>query len=111
MAQSAKRPENTAYYETDTLSVEYHRDRANDPDYPLPRNYFPGDDSSRAPPNLWRHTATQTPLRGSVGVDPEANERGERTIRLNRMVADRLGATRGPGESIDDVILRIAAEG
>lgn len=57
MAQSAKRPENTAYYETDTLSVEYHRDRANDPDYPLPRHYFPGDDSSRAPPNLWRHTA------------------------------------------------------
>lgn len=53
----------------------------------------------------------QTPLRGSVGVDPEANERGERTIRLNRMVADRLGAMRGPGESIDDVILRIAAEG
>jgi homoserine O-succinyltransferase/O-acetyltransferase len=44
-------------YETDTLSVEYHRDRANDPDYPLPRHYFPGDDRSRAAPNLWRHRA------------------------------------------------------
>jgi homoserine O-succinyltransferase len=44
-------------YETDTLSVEYHRDRANDPGYPLPRHYFPGDDPSRAAPNLWRHTA------------------------------------------------------
>ena len=40
-----------------SLSVEYHRDRANDPDYPLPRHYFPGDDPSRAAPNLWRHTA------------------------------------------------------
>ena len=53
----------------------------------------------------------QTPLRGTVNVEPEANERGERTIRLNRMVADRLGGMRGPGESIGDVILRIAAEG
>jgi hypothetical protein len=53
----------------------------------------------------------QTPLRGSVGVEPEANERGERTVRLNRMVAERLGGMCGPGESIGDVILRIAAEG
>jgi hypothetical protein len=53
----------------------------------------------------------QTPLRGAVDVEPEANEPGERTIRLNRTVADRLGAMRGPGESIGDVILRIAAEG
>jgi hypothetical protein len=53
----------------------------------------------------------QTPLRGSVDVEPEANEPGERTIRLNRMVADRLGAMRGPGESIGDVLLRIATEG
>jgi Homoserine O-succinyltransferase len=48
---------NNPEYETDTLSVEYHRDRGNDPDYPLPRHYFPGDDPSRAAPNLWRHTA------------------------------------------------------
>ena len=39
----------------------------------------------------------QTPLRGSVGVEPEANEHGERTVRLNRMVADRLGGMCGPG--------------
>ena len=36
---------------------------------------------------------------------------GERIIGLNRTVADRLGAMRGPGESFSDVILRIAAEG
>jgi homoserine O-succinyltransferase len=44
-------------YETDTLGLEYHRDRASDPSWPLPRHYFPGDDPSRAAPNLWRHTA------------------------------------------------------
>jgi homoserine O-succinyltransferase/O-acetyltransferase len=44
-------------YETHTLGAEYHRDSAIDPDYPLPRHYFPGDDPSRAAPNLWRHTA------------------------------------------------------
>ncbi len=44
-------------YETDTLGAEYHRDSAIDPNYPLPRHYFPGDDPSRAAPNLWRHTA------------------------------------------------------
>jgi hypothetical protein len=53
----------------------------------------------------------QTPLRGCVGVEPEATERGERTIRLNRTVAERLGAMRGQGESLSDLILRIAAEG
>lgn len=44
-------------YETDTLGVEYHRDSANDPKWPLPKHYFPGDDPSRAAPNRWRHTA------------------------------------------------------
>ena len=44
-------------YETDTLGVEYHRDSASDPTWPLPKHYFPGDDPSRAAPNLWRHTA------------------------------------------------------
>ena len=52
----------------------------------------------------------QTPLRGSVGVEPEANERGERTVRLNRTVADRLGAMQRPGQSMSEVILRIAAD-
>lgn len=44
-------------YETDTLGVEYHRDVAHDPSWPLPRHYFPRDDPTRAAPNLWRHTA------------------------------------------------------
>jgi homoserine O-succinyltransferase len=44
-------------YETDTLGVEYHRDSATDPDWPLPKHYFPGDDPARAALNLWRHTA------------------------------------------------------
>ena len=44
-------------YETDTLGAEYHRDAASDPTWPLPKHYFPGDDPSRAAPNLWRHTA------------------------------------------------------
>jgi homoserine O-succinyltransferase/O-acetyltransferase len=44
-------------YETETLGVEYARDAAADPEYPLPRHYFPGDDPTRPAPNLWRHTA------------------------------------------------------
>jgi hypothetical protein len=43
-----------------------------------------------------------------MGYENEANERGERYVWLNRTVADRLGAMRGPGESYSDVILRIA---
>ena len=37
----------------------------------------------------------QTPLRGSVGVEPEANERGERTVRLNRTTGSEGCAGRG----------------
>jgi len=44
-------------YETETLANEYRRDSAADPSWPLPKHYFPGDDPSRAPLNLWRHTA------------------------------------------------------
>jgi homoserine O-succinyltransferase len=44
-------------YDTDTLAVEYRRDSAHDPAWPLPRHYFPKDDPSRPAPNLWRHTA------------------------------------------------------
>ena len=44
-------------YETETLAAEYFRDSVGDPDYPLPRHYFPNDDPSQRPPNLWRHTA------------------------------------------------------
>ena len=46
---------------------------------------------------------------GSVAVEAEANERGERLIWLEAAMVDRLGAMRGPGESYSDVILRIAA--
>jgi hypothetical protein len=43
-----------------------------------------------------------------VGFEAEANERGERTVWLEEVWVDRLGAMRGPGESYSDVILRIA---
>ena len=48
-----------------------------------------------------------TLLLGSVAVELEANERGERLIWLEDAVADRLRAMRGPGESYSDVILRL----
>ena len=44
-------------YETETLGVEYRRDRAADPATRLPLHYYPGDDPTRAPLNTWRHTA------------------------------------------------------
>jgi hypothetical protein len=46
---------------------------------------------------------------GSVGLEAEANERGERMIWLEDAMADRLGAMRGPGESYSDAILRLVA--
>ena len=36
---------------------------------------------------------------GGVGYEAEPNEQGERLIWLEDAMADRLGATRGPGES------------
>ncbi len=44
-------------YDTETLGVEYKRDSARDPAWPLPLHYFPGNDPARTPPNTWRHTA------------------------------------------------------
>ena len=44
----------------------------------------------------------RTPPLGSVAVEAEANERGERLIWLEAAMADRLGAMRGPGESFSD---------
>lgn len=44
-------------YDTETLKIEYDRDSKLDPQWPLPRHYFPGDDPSREPTNSWRHTA------------------------------------------------------
>ena len=45
---------------------------------------------------------------GSVGYEAEANERGERTVLLEEVWVDRLGAMRGPDESYSDAIIRIA---
>jgi hypothetical protein len=45
---------------------------------------------------------------GSVAVEPEANAKGDRTVWLEEVWVDRLGAMRGPGESYSDVILRLA---
>ena len=47
---------------------------------------------------------------GSVAIEPHANERGERYVRLEPKFVDRLTAMRRPGESYSDVILRLAAE-
>jgi homoserine O-succinyltransferase/O-acetyltransferase len=44
-------------YDTETLGVEYKRDSARDPSWPLPAHYFPGDDPAHTPRNTWRHTA------------------------------------------------------
>lgn len=46
---------------------------------------------------------------GSVGVEPELNERGLRTVWLDEVWVDRLGAMRGAGETYSDVILRLVA--
>ena len=48
---------------------------------------------------------------GSVSYETEANERGERTVRLEEVWVNRLSAMRGPTESYSDVILRMGREG
>ena len=58
------------------------------------------------PPKAFDAICATLPL-GSVAVEPEANERGERVIWLEDAMADRLGAMRGQGEGYSDVILRI----
>jgi hypothetical protein len=45
---------------------------------------------------------------GSVAVEPYFNVRGERTVWLEEVWVDRLGAMRGPGESFSDAIIRIS---
>jgi len=44
---------------------------------------------------------------GTVAVEPETSERGEKLVWLEDAMADRLGAMRGPGESYSDAILRL----
>jgi hypothetical protein len=43
-----------------------------------------------------------------LGVEREADAKGERQIWLERKFVDRLRLLRGPGESYSDVILRLA---
>ncbi len=43
-----------AEYDYDTLANEYFRDKAKGLDIDLPHNYFPGDNPSVKPPNVWR---------------------------------------------------------
>ena len=47
---------------------------------------------------------------GSVNYETATNEKGERLIRLEPSMVDRLRSMRGPGESWSDVILRLAEE-
>ena len=47
---------------------------------------------------------------GSVGYENAVDGEGQRLIWLDRSVVDRLRSLRGPGESMSDVILRLAAE-
>jgi hypothetical protein len=57
----------------------------------------------------YKAIARTLPL-GSVGYEAEANERGERTVWLDEVWVNRLGAMRGPGESFGDAIMRIAGQ-
>ncbi|KMT66838.1 homoserine O-acetyltransferase MetA [Catenovulum maritimum] len=41
-------------YNATTLSDEYHRDIQNGLETEIPENYFPDDDVSKMPPNVWR---------------------------------------------------------
>jgi hypothetical protein len=49
-------------------------------------------------------------LPGSVSFENKINGRGERYVWLQPRVVDRLRSLRGPGESYNDVILRIAEQ-
>jgi hypothetical protein len=44
---------------------------------------------------------------GSVGFETKVNADGSRAVWLDPRVLDRLGAIRGPGETISDVILKL----
>jgi hypothetical protein len=57
-------------------------------------------------------TPASGPLQASLDVahETEANERGERTVWLEPVMVDWLGAMRGPDESFSDAIIRIAGQ-
>ena len=52
----------------------------------------------------------RTPPLGSIGLEAEANERGEKLVWLEDAMANRLAVMRGPGESYSDAIIRIAGQ-
>ena len=41
-------------YDYDTLALEYFRDKNKGLEIELPKNYFPGDDDTKTPKNIWR---------------------------------------------------------
>lgn len=45
-----------------------------------------------------------------MALEPEADQKGERTVWLEPRVVDRLRTLRGPGEFYSDVILRLVVE-
>jgi hypothetical protein len=48
---------------------------------------------------------------GSTGYENAVNDKGERLIRIERRMLDKLNSYRRVGESYSEVILRLAAEG
>jgi hypothetical protein len=50
-------------------------------------------------------------LPGNVGYENAVNEKGERLIRLERRMLDKLNSHRRPGESYSEVILRLVENG
>jgi hypothetical protein len=69
--------------------------------------------SSRKPDNMIRSAITAAACQAIAvtmpGCEPEAGD-GERLIRLEPSVVNKLRFLRGPGESYSDVILRVAGE-
>ncbi len=48
---------NHVEYDSNSLADEYRRDVEGGKAIDVPRNYFPGDDPTKAPRNLWRSHA------------------------------------------------------
>jgi hypothetical protein len=48
---------------------------------------------------------------GTVTFEHEVNAKGERMIWLERVWLDKVAVLRGPGESLSDSIMRLAAVG
>lgn len=59
-------------------------------------------------PEAFANVEATLPL-GTVGVEPMANEQGEREIWIDEGALNKLRAMRGPGESYNDAILRLAS--